>query len=333
MKFPNLVDFETDATIDSRMLALLIFLFPSFLSAALRKGIFKTYVNKRYNDANVKGIINIERHIRLNTPFVGNIAYSQREYTYNNFLIQLIRHTIEFIKRKPYGRRLLVSVNDEIKQIVDATPDYSAKNLLKVLSENRKNKVSHAYYQEYRVLQQLCILILQNEKTVVGFGSRKLFGILFDGAWLWEEYINSLVSKGFYHPMNKSRKNAQRLFAGGSGIIYPDFIGKNTDNRIVADAKYKPFKNIAGDDYLQVLAYMFRFDSKTAYCFYPEKKVVLDEVLYLNSGNTFENNVKAREDVCIIKHGLKLPKNVRSYDEFVCLMKASEDDFVKRLVI
>ena len=86
MNFPNLVDFETDATRDNRMFALLLFLFPSYLAAALRKGIFKTYVNRNYNDSNVRGRINVDRHIRLNTPFTGNIAYSQREYTYDNYL-------------------------------------------------------------------------------------------------------------------------------------------------------------------------------------------------------------------------------------------------------
>ena len=327
MNFPNLVDFETDATRDNRMFALLLFLFPSYLAAALRKGIFKTYVNRNYNDSNVRGRINVDRHIRLNTPFTGNIAYSQREYTYDNYLIQLVRHTIEFIKRKPYGNKLLIKVKDEVKQIVDATPNYAAKDLINVLIENKKNKVRHAYFHEYRALQQLCILILQNEKTQVGIGARKTYGILFDCAWLWEEYINSLVSNAFYHPMNKSKKGSQWLFAGGIGQIYPDFIGKDSENRIIADAKYKPFTNINGDDYLQVLAYMYRFDAKKAYYFYPETNDIDDRILYLNTGSTYEKNVRARADVQLIKLGLHIPSNVNSYDEFVLKIHNKENDF------
>ena len=331
MDFPNLVDFETDATRDNKMFALLLFLFPSYLAAAMRKGIFKIYVTRKYNDVNVRGMINIDRHIRLNTPFTGNIAYSQREYTYDNYLIQLVRHTIEFIKRKPYGNKLLNKVKDEVKQITDATPDYAAKNLVDVLEENKKNRVRHAYYHEYRALQQLCILILQNEKTQVGLGTRKTYGILFDGAWLWEEYINSLVSAEFYHPMNKSRKGAQWLFAGSSGLIYPDFLGKNIDSRIVADAKYKPFTNIANEDYLQVLAYMFRFEAKKAYFFYPETDDVTDKKLYLNSGTSYEKNVQARTDVCLIKHGLHIPASVATYNDFVAQIKESETRFLESL--
>lgn len=42
--------------------------------------------------------------------------------------------------------------------------------------------------------------------------------------------------------------------------------------RIIADAKYKPIKNIGNRDYLQVLAYMFRFDAKAGYYLYPESE-------------------------------------------------------------
>lgn len=328
LDFPNVVNLETDASRDDKMFSLLLFLFPRYLAAALRKGAFKTYVRNEYNDGNVKGTINIDRHIRKNIPFTGNIAYSQREYAYDNFLMQLIRHTIEFIRRKPYGHKLLAKVKDEVQTVMEATPSYEAKNLRKVLVANKKNTVRHAYYHEYRALQRLCILILQNEKTQVGLGSKKIYGILFDGAWLWEEYINSLVHEAFYHPMNKGGKGAQWLFAGGTGLIYPDFIGKNPNGRIIADAKYKPIDNIGNKDYLQVLAYMFRFDAKKAFFFYPEVDEVADKKLWLNSGSSYEKDVIARGDVCLVKHGLYIPNKSRTYDEFNKLMVQSEERFV-----
>ena len=276
-------------------------------------------------------MIDVARHIKKNTPFIGNIAYSQREYSFDNYLMQLIRHTIEYIRKKPYGHKLLAKVKDEVKQVVDATSSYEAKNLQKVLIANKKNTVRHAYYHEYRALQRLCILILQNEKTQVGTGQRKIYGILFDGAWLWEEYVNSLVSGYFYHPMNKGSTGAQRLFAGGIGLIYPDFISKDADKRVIADAKYKPFDNIGNKDYLQVLAYMFRFDAKQAFYFYPEAVGEANRVLRLNSGSTYEHNVCARDDISLIKQGLRIPDNNCAYEEFVAGMGVSEAEFIKVL--
>lgn len=328
LDFPNIVNLETDATHDDKMFSLLLALFLSYLVSAMRKGVFKTYVRNEYNDGNVKGTINIDRHIRKNIPFVGNIAYSQREYAYDNFLMQLIRHTVEFIKRKPSGHKLLAKAKEEVQLVVEATPSYEAKDLRRILVENKKNTVRHAYYHEYRALQRLCILILQNKKTQLGLGASKIYGIVFDGAWLWEEYVNSLVDEIFYHPMNKGGKGAQWLFAGGAGLIYPDFIGKNPNNRIIADAKYKPVDNIGNKDYLQVLAYMFRFDAKRAFYFYPDVDAIEDKVFWLNSGSSYEKNVQKRDDICLTKHGLHIPKDAASYDEFVALIKACEVEFL-----
>lgn len=329
LDFPNVVNLETEGIHDDRMYALMLFLFPRYLTAAIRKGPFKTYVRNAYNDENVKGTIDVARHIRKNIPFVGKVAYNQREFSYDNYLMQLVRHTIEFIKRKPYGRKILAKVKDEVQIVVNATPSYEAKNLSKILLENKKKTVRHAFYHEYRALQRLCILILQNEKTLVGLGARKVYGILFDGSWLWEEYINSIVGDAFHHPKNKTKKDHQWLFAGGKGKIYPDFIGRDKDYCIIADAKYKPIDNIGNKDYLQLLAYMFRFDAKKAYFFYPEVDEVQDEILMLNSGISFEKNVKAREDVCLIKHGLRIPV-AKDYEAFVLEIQKNEESFAKK---
>ena len=86
-------------------------------------------------------------------------------------------------------------------------------------------------------------MILRYQKHEFGFSGQKIFGILFDGAWLWEEYINILVSDIFYHPMNKSQREAQYLF-NNEGRIYPDFISRVDKPRVIADAKYKPIKKV-----------------------------------------------------------------------------------------
>lgn len=332
LDFPNIVSLETNANQDEQLFSLLLFLFPQYLRSATRKGIFKTYIRNMYNDENVKGSIDVARHIKKNIPFTGNVAYSQREYSYDNYLIELIRHTIEFIKRKPYGNKLLESVKDEIKLVIEATPKYKIADRRRVIDQNKKNIVRHAYYHEYKDLQHLCILILQNEKHQMGVGSKKVFGILFDGAWLWEEYINILIGEAFYHPMNKGGKGAQWLFADGTGLIYPDFMSREADNRVIADAKYKPISNIGNKDYLQVLAYMFRFDAKKAYYLYPEAGNFDDLELILNQGSSFENNVSPREDISVVKHGLKIPEGTDTYAEFINEIKISEVEFKKKLM-
>lgn len=328
LDFPNSVNLESDANQDDRMFNFFLFLFPRYLQAAMRKGLFKKYIRHSYNDGNVKGTIDIARHIEANTPFVGKIAYSQREFSYDNSLMELVRHTIEFIKRKPYGNKLLVKAKDEVKLVINATPGYEPYDRQKIIEQNKKNTVRHAYFREYLALQRLCLLILQHQRHQIGLGVKRIYGILFDGAWLWEEYINLLIEDIFYHPMNKGSKGAQRLFDGNrEGLIYPDFISRNSEMRIIADAKYKPIDNIGNRDYLQVLAYMFRFDAKAGYYLYPEADGADDLKLQLNRGSTYEKNVMARDDISVIKHGLKIPIDAQNYSEFTAKMKVQEQAF------
>lgn len=329
LDFPNIVDLKYDANQDKRLFNFLLFLFPYYLKTAMRKGPFKRYIRHKYNDGNVKGSIDIARHIEKNTPFIGNIAYSQREFSYDNSLMELVRHTIEYIKRKPYGSKLLVKVKEEVKLVLGATPRYESYDRQRIIEENKKNAVHHAYYREYLALQRLCLLILRHQKHQIGAGSKQIYGILFDGAWLWEEYINLLIGDIFYHPMNKSGKGAQRLFDGNVGLIYPDFISRDREVRIIADAKYKPMDNIGNRDYLQILAYMFRFDAKVGYYLYPDVEGSDDLNLWMNSGSTYENNVMPRDDISITKHGLKIPVGVTDYAEFVESMNTYEQEFIK----
>lgn len=329
LEFPNVVNLESDADQDNRLFSFLLFLFPYYLKQAMRKGLFKQYIHRKYNDENVKGTIDIARHIERNTPFTGRVAYHQREFSYDNSLMELVRHTVEFIKKKPYGNNLLIKVKDEVKLVIEATPGYELCDRQKIIESNKKNAVRHAYYREYLALQRLCILILRHQKHQIGSGTRQIYGILFDGAWLWEEYVNSLIDDVFYHPMNKGGKGAQRLFEGNIGLIYPDFISRDETHRVIADAKYKPVENIGNRDYLQVLAYMFRFDAKSGYYLYPEAEGAADLRLRMNRGSTYEDNVLPRDDISVIKHGLKIPVDAECYESFVERVKTREQEFVK----
>lgn len=322
---PNIIDLEADADNQNRIFDLLILVFPHYLRKAMRKGVYKTYIRNRYNDSNVKGTIDVARHISKNTPFIGNIAYSQREYSYDNVLMELVRHTIEFIKQKSYGYKILSQVKEEIRIVLASTPNYEVCDRQKIINANKTNIIRHAFYKEYRELQHLCLLILQYHKHQIGFGSKQIYGLLFDGAWLWEEYMNLILGDIFYHPMNKENKGSQKLFAHNTGTIYPDFINKNSQKRVIADAKYKPTDNIGNKDYFQILAYMLRFDANIGLYLYPEiDNNEKDLIMWLNKGSTYEHNVEPRNNICVIKHGFKIPNFANDFHQFSLEMKNNE---------
>lgn len=336
----NIFELNTTINYETKIFDLLSYVFPVYLKSAMRKGLFKTYILNRYNDSNIKGSIDISRHISHNTPFIGNIAYNQREFSYDNYLMQLIRHTIEFIKTKSYGNHLLYKEKENVAAVIEATSSYEYYDRRTIIMENKKNPIRHAYYHEYRSLQQLCIKILQYEKHQIGGGTDDVHGVLFDGAWMWEGYVNYLIGDHYYHPMNKNRHGEsgvqwllhdERAGKGNKGMIYPDFMSRNSENRIIADAKYKPIENINSQDYQQVLAYMFRFDSKKGFYLYPETDKLESVELKLNSGSSYEKTVTPREDISVIQCGLHIPEGCSSYEQFKKNIKNSEEKFKKQI--
>lgn len=256
----NLFDLKYHAD-DESIFDFLIYLFPAFLKRAIRQGLYKEYRTRAYNDANIRGRIDVSRHIRQNTPFAGKVAYSTREYAYDNHVTQLIRHTIEFISNHPYGGGILQNddlTKDAVTMIREATPSYSQNARRKIVNQNLR-PLHHPYFGEYRNLQRLCVQILRYEEIKYGRNENEIYGVLFDGAWLWEEYLNTILQDcGYIHPMNKISTGRISLFTDGSGYRYPDFYKEG----IVLDAKYKRYaelelQKLDGDDLHQVITYMY----------------------------------------------------------------------------
>lgn len=254
----NLFDLQFNTDNES-IFNLLIYLFPTFLKRALRQGIYREYQTRRYNDPCVKGRIDISRHIKLNIPFAGNIAYTTREYAQDNHLTQLIRHTIEYISNHTLARNILCNDDDTIEAInviCSSTPTYNCNQRTQIINQNLR-LVSHPYYSEYIPLQQLCIQILQQEEMNYGNDNDEVYGILFDGAWLWEEYLNTFLSKlKFEHSRNRENKGRIYMFSDSKSVwCYPDFMNRD----MVLDAKYKGYEswaNVQKEDYYQLITYM-----------------------------------------------------------------------------
>lgn len=290
----NLVDFKF-TTGQDYIFNLMMFLFPYMLKKAMRQGIYRTYQTFRRNDANIKGTIDISRHIRMNIPFAGNVAYSSRERTADNPVIQLIRHTIEEIKSGTFGKNILNCDEDmrrNVSMIVEATPSYNRMAREKVIRQNIK-PFSHPYYTDYGPLRKLCLAILRHKKISFSQSDKdEVYGILFDGAWLWEEYLDTVLNKcGFAHAKNKTGENGIMIYAGGKSR-FPDFYkgkqcGNNVknindykwqcgqcsaacSNNIILDAKYKYYDdNPKREDLFQVISYMHIFPAQQGGLIYP----------------------------------------------------------------
>ena len=256
----NLFDLK-HSTSNESLFDFVLFLFPYFLNRALAQGIYREYRTFRRNDAHLKGVLDVNRHIRTNIYQTGNIAYNSREHTTDNDLVQLIRHTIEHIRTKEFGESILYrdeQTRGSVQQIIEATPTYDKNSRENVISRNLRPRI-HPYYSYYEDLRQLCIRILRHEQIKYGDNKGKVYGILFDGAWLWEEYLNTLLDTcGFKHPKNRENSGRIYLFTPNAAPRYPDFI----KDGYILDAKYKGYSGkspheISREDLAQIISYMY----------------------------------------------------------------------------
>lgn len=326
----NVTNLETSLSLEQQFYQLYIYLFPSFLQAALRKGLYKEYRRFHHHDANLKGALDIARQLKTSTPFEGKMAYSTREFSFDNNLMQLVRHTIEYIKGHQLSRTSLLFQDkdrENIATVIQATPRYQLADRTKIIYQNQLTPVRHAYFHEYRSLQKLCLMILRGQMHGIGQSEQKIHGILFDVAWLWEEYLAQLLGEEFHHPRNKEKSGSFSMFQGGSGRIYPDFV--SLSKKVVADAKYKPIDNIKGRDYLQLVAYMYRFDARKGFYLFPHSGKTEESKQYeLLEGTGQRRN----EPVVVEKLGLAIPQGVASFDEFCQQIERNEQVFLRSLL-
>lgn len=316
----------------------LIYLFPLYLKRAINQGVYKKYRVNRCNDANVKGVIDVNRHIRSNEPFNGKVAYTNREYSYDNELTQLIRHTIEFIGHYKDGGDVLSIDSDThqaVAQIISATPSFISSERQYIINKNLK-PIIHPYYSEYAPLQKLCLQILRHEELQYGQEENEIYGVLIDAAWLWEEYLAQLLEGKFIHYLkdiepkfylfeNSQHKSFQQ--------IIPDYL--SIDRRTIADAKYIPLnrgkwygEEKATSIYYKTITYMYRFCSNNGFLLYPhpdedsnpDTLLIITEVPGTNGGT-------------ITKLGLRIPSNCKSFAEFKQLMDHYEKSFINQITI
>lgn len=300
----------------------LLYLFPKLLKEALMQGIYKEYKRNEYNDSNVRGTIDINRHLKTNMPFNGRIAYRTREFSYDNHVTELIRHTIDYISKTSFGKMVLendAETHANVAQIIHATPSFTKQEREKVIADNSRI-VNHPYYFRYTSLQKLCLRILKHDKIKYGEEKDKIYGVLFDVSYLWEEYLASiLTNRGFQHPNNK--KGTGRIYLAKDKFPrYPDFYRKN-DNFII-DAKYK--REINRDDIHQMISYM--------YCLKGWKGVFIQPSDKMRQNESYELlGYGAERNSTLQTYFFQISQLTGDYKQFVEAMESSENILRMRL--
>ena len=279
---------------DSFWRMLIELLFWQKLGEAREIGLYRQYQNREYNDLRFKGHLDLDRHIRLNFPLWDKIAYSRREITFDNPINHLLRYAIHDIRSRR-NEQQLYSGNQEdalamALSIEQETPTWRENGLRELLDtrdvrEEIRQPFFYDYYEDLRklalmVIDDLGIDLYRENSTDDGY---KINGVIFDGADLWEDYLDTILSQTnppFLHPNNRT------IYRGESHsvelslykdckdpTIIPDFITE--DHSIILDAKYKPLDKRGfnspeeREDRFQLISYLHVLKASAGYLLYP----------------------------------------------------------------
>ncbi len=317
------------------------YLFPSYFMEAWKQGVFRVVRRFERNDDRVKGNIDISRHIKLNIPFRGNIAYSFSERSADNPMTRLIRLTVDVLEKdirfKPMfheGDKNFRNAVQELKSLVSVE---LIQNVAQVVRDNLK-PVAHPYYSAYKPLQRLCLAILRHKRMSFEDSKDTIHGVLFMGNWLWEEYLAKLMPNGIIHAHNVQKIDGYHPAQNGWGMWYPDFYKKNS---LVLDAKYK-WEDKDKDDGVRladrhlIAAYMFTLKALSGGFIYPHpypyqedsKPLICSKTIQLNGfgGKVYHLQLP------IPLHPQNDPtKKEFTYREFVKGMQNSEKSFLEEV--
>lgn len=293
---------KTDINLD----LLLKLSFLSKLKNAYREGEYKSYEKVHKNDTSPRGTIDIARHIKLNLcPENYKVAYSYNEYTSKNSYIYLVRLCYEMLfqnGKKPKG--------NEVDDLLFKSQDYWSYDKRQIIHINENKPITSPLFKCHRELQKFCLDMLRHKKmTLDSFGTEDgKYGVLIDCAWLWEEYVATLLKDFFIHK-TMSSKEKDFLFADEKGNrfqrIIPDYVGKNS-LPVIADAKYMDLygrRELQDEQrnsvYYKTVMYMLRYQSKLGMIFYPS----------ISEGDNAEDKSKAKTQDINTKENAKGSKN------------------------
>lgn len=279
---------------------LLDVLFVRRFGEASRNGLLRQYRTCRNNDWAFKGRLDLSRHIRENIPLPRGIAYVKRELDQDVPVNRLLLLAALVVRaRRPDLFERNEDARDALRELRAAIPDPG--DVRSVLSHRDcREPVRHPFYREvWEPLRRIARMILEEERWQLFQDDEEeaVSGVVFDGSWLWEEYIATLlVPEGFRHCVRGGSADERGLlvFTDGRRRFDPDFLRDDC----VLDTKYKRSNpNGERNDVHQVLCYLLLSGAKLGGLVFPPVDPVCEtgearaEDLYGKAGWSAEKNV------------------------------------------
>lgn len=276
---------------------------------AIKKGVFRKYIEVECNDSKIKGKIDVARHIAVNQSIQGKVAYSTREYSSKNNVNRLIlktylllnRRNEKLLRRAINNNRDITKSITQLKNIISNVDEYTNEQVIGKGNE----KISNMVYKEYETLRKICKALLKSKgRNIFEENDVRLNGVLFDIDYLWKCFIYKNVLLKL-----KDEDSGDLDLMNSSLTTSNDFVIKHNGKEVEFVVGY----NINFDD--------IKTNSKVVYYIYPEMK----------SEDTDDAVKEIENGIEICKMPYAVTNAEMAYEDFADYMKNKTKKMVKTI--
>ena len=294
-------------------------------------GLPRHTIKRVHQGMQIRGHLNVRKSIL--PLFTKNEVVSEyREKEVDDTIGRIVYKAYDILADKKTGMTNLP------QQVQDSINDLSSRyhgQQIKVTEQEYKKIQYKSIYQSWKPLVDFSWQIIKNkgynpEQSVEENG----YALFFDMAEIWELYLARVLRDQFDHCTSSSNiKLFENEDNKGFQTVIPDYLAKGWDDNkadAVADAKYMKLaekEHLSGEQlysvYYKTIMYMYRFNSKKGFIFYP-----------LKDSSTIASKVfqiKGELGGTLTTIGLRIPSETNDFESFRKEMQEAEADFRKQI--
>lgn len=263
----------------------LIYLFAKNLLELTRRMVNKQYVRQEDNLAFVRGKLQINAHVKLNSVNRHKFYLEFDEFCEDNLINQIFKYTIELLLKAT------ASFNN-LKLLQELNFIFSSISSCQVKPADFNRIILNRLNREFEPLLNLCRIFISQSSLELSSGKISTFSFIFDMNVLFEEFIGEFLKRNFYNQYERislqrptrwlvEEKFINETSQGSLFQLRPDIqlFNQVTDQKpeIIIDTKYKVLNNnsdkkegVAQSDLYQMNAYSKKFDCQNIILLYPQ---------------------------------------------------------------
>ena len=298
-------------------------------------GLPKSYIRVEHHGSKLKGQLDINRFIKKDMPFQGQISSTSYEQHYIQEIVDVLYRALAIVESS-----MKEEVTKRLFQIRNLINHYANKTYVDeraIQNAICHKSIQNSLYSDFKDILEIASFIIKSDISLLHKKDKLFKGIIFDVSLLWERYLYKLLKENFEKDDWKVVHEEicevyEEMFY--QRVMKPDIVIKNENSKkvLVFDAKSKSMKFRGTKDRVWDLDRSDFFQIHTYISYYKNQgyDVIAGGLLYplesnFNIINTYADNWLGDNKTKFIVDGIELV-DVKKDN-----LKEREESFINRV--